>query len=81
MTYRPKYDPATKAVHEAMPPAASEPLTLALADTCHEALGATQPDSEDDGVVRLIVTEQAFAVPLLGNTLKTITVPQINNLG
>ncbi|MFJ2397398.1 hypothetical protein ACIOTI_32195 [Streptomyces sp. NPDC087843] len=64
-----------------MPPAASETLTLALADACHEPLGATEPYGESDGVVRMIVTEQAFAVLLLGNTLKTITVLQINYLG
>ncbi|MFG2425406.1 hypothetical protein ACGFWD_41255 [Streptomyces sp. NPDC048448] len=81
MTYRLKYDPAAEAVHEAMPPAASETLTLTLADACHEPLGATEPYGENDGVVRMIVTEQAFAVLLLGNTLKTITVLQINYLG
>jgi hypothetical protein len=79
--YRLKYDPAAEAVHEAMPPAASETLTLALADACHDPIAATQPYSEDDGVVRMIVTEQAFAVLLVGHTLKTITVLQINYLG
>ncbi|KAB1979235.1 hypothetical protein [Streptomyces triticiradicis] len=81
MIYRLKYDPAAEAVHEAMPAAASETLTLALADACHEPLGATEPYGEDDGVMRMIVTEQAFAVLLLGSTLKTITVLQINYLG
>ncbi|MGW3635645.1 hypothetical protein ACWD7F_36955 [Streptomyces sp. NPDC005122] len=79
--YRLKYDPAADAVHEAMPAAASETLTLALVDACQEPLGATEPYGEDDGVVRMIVTAQAFAVLLLGSTLKTITVLQINYLG
>jgi hypothetical protein len=79
--YRLKYDPAAEAVHEAMPPAASEALTLALADTCRDPLAATQPYGEDDGVMRMIVTEQAFAVILVGQTFKTITVLQVTYLG
>jgi hypothetical protein len=79
--YRLKYDPAAEAVHEAMPPAASEALTLALADACHDPIAATQPYGEDDGVVRMLVTEQAFAVLLIGDTLKTITVLQISYYG
>ena len=79
--YRLKYDPAAEAVHEAMPPAASEALTLALADACHDPLAATQSYGEDDGVVRMLITGQAFAVLLIGETLKTITVLQINYLG
>jgi hypothetical protein len=79
--YRLKYDPAAEAVHEAMPTAASEALTLALATACHDPLDATQPYGEDDGVMRMIVTDQAFAVLLVGHTLKTVTVLQINYLG
>ncbi|MEU9313445.1 hypothetical protein [Streptomyces sp. NPDC048256] len=79
--YRLKYDPAADAVHEAMPPAASEALTLALAAACHDPASATQPYGEDEEVMRMIVTEQAFAVLLVGHTLKTITVLQINYLG
>jgi hypothetical protein len=79
--YRLKYDPAAEAVHEAMPAHASEALTLALADACHDPIGATDPYGEDDGVVRMIVTEEAFAVLLVGQTLKTITVLQVTYLG
>lgn len=79
--FRLKYDPAAEAVHEAMPPAASETLTLALADACHDPLAATQPYGEDDGVVRMIVTEQAFAVLLVGQQTKTLTVLQVTYLG
>ncbi|MFD7682888.1 hypothetical protein [Streptomyces sp. NPDC060187] len=43
MSYRLKYDPAADAVHEALPPAASEALTLALANACHDPLAATVP--------------------------------------
>lgn len=79
--YRLKYDPAAEAVHEAMPPAASETLTLALADACHDPLAATEPYGEDDGVMRMIVTEHSFAVVLVGHTLKTLSVLQITYLG
>lgn len=79
--YRLKYDPAAEAVHEAMPQAASEALTVALADTCHDPVAATRPYGEDDGIMRMIVTEHAFAVLLIGNTFKTITVLQITYLG
>ena len=63
-----------------MPPAASEALTLALADVCHDPIAATRPYGEDDGVVRMVITAQAFAVLLIGNTLKTITVLQMTYL-
>ncbi|UXY25022.1 hypothetical protein N8I84_42100 (plasmid) [Streptomyces cynarae] len=79
--YRLKYDPAAEAVHEAMPSAASEFLTLALADACHDPIAVTEPYGEDDGVVRMLITEHAFAVLLIGDTLKTITVLQVTYLG
>ncbi len=82
MIYRLKYDVAAEAVHEALPPAASEALTLALADACYDPIAATQPYGDvEDEVMRMIVTEHAFAVLLIGHTFKTITVLQINYLG
>jgi hypothetical protein len=79
--YRLKYDEGMEAVHEAMPQAASEALTFALGAACHDPLGATQPYGEEDEVVRMLVTEQAFAVLLIGHTLKTVTVLQVTYLG
>lgn len=79
--YRLKYDPAAEAVHEAMPAGASEALTLALAAACHDPIAATEPYGEDDGVMRMLVTEHAFAVLLIGQTFKTITVLQMTHLG
>jgi len=81
VTYRLKYDAAAEAVHEAMPQAASEALTLALADACYDPIAASEPYGEDDGVMRMIVTEAAFAVILVGNQTKTITVLQVTYLG
>lgn len=80
--YRLKYDSAADAVHEALPQAVSEALTLALAAACHDPLGATQPYGEiEDDVMRLIDTSDVRAVLLLGHNLKTITVLQISYLG
>ncbi|QHC33883.1 hypothetical protein [Streptomyces sp. HF10] len=76
-----KYDIAAEAVHEAMPAPASEALTLALADACHDPIAATQPYGEDDGVMRMLVTDHAFAVLLVGRASKTITVLQATYLG
>ncbi|MEZ3180749.1 hypothetical protein KYY02_19275 [Streptomyces pimonensis] len=64
-----------------MPPAASEALTLALAEACRDPHAVTEPYGEDDGVVRMIVTKQAFAVLLIGQAMKTITVLQVTYLG
>ncbi|MEU6091648.1 hypothetical protein ABZ865_33740 [Streptomyces sp. NPDC047085] len=63
-----------------MPSDAGEALTLALADACHEPIAATQPYGEDDGVMRMIVTDHAFAVLLVGEAFKTITVLQVTYL-
>lgn len=79
--YRLKYDPAAEAVHESMPTAASEALTLALAAACHDPIAATQPYGEDDGIMRMIVTEYAFAVLLAGHQTRTLTILQVTYLG
>lgn len=81
MPYRLRYDPAAEAVHDAMPAPASEQLTLALADVCHDPLGHSIPYGEDDPVVRMVITDAAFAVILIGEATKTVTVLQINYLG
>ena len=81
MQYRLKYDPGADAVHEAMPPGPSEELTLALAAACNDPHAATEPYGEDDGVIRTLITKHAFAVLLVGDTLKTVTVLQISYLG
>ncbi|MGV9427109.1 hypothetical protein ACWDO7_22835 [Streptomyces sp. NPDC003656] len=69
-----------EAVHESMPAPASEALTVALADACHDPLGVTEPYGVDDGVMRILVIEEAFAVLLVGPTLKTLTVLQVTYL-
>ncbi|MER7794849.1 hypothetical protein [Streptomyces sp. NPDC097640] len=79
--YRLKYDPSAEAVHDALPPHASEQLTIALDMACHDPIGATEPYGEDDKVMRMLVTPDAFAVLLIGNTLKTVTVLQVTYLG
>ncbi|MFF8590002.1 hypothetical protein ACF061_00940 [Streptomyces sp. NPDC015220] len=79
--YRLKYDPAAEAVHEAMPPAASEALTLALADACHDPFAVTEPWGVDDGITRMLITPQAFAVLMVGKQEDVITIFQITYLG
>jgi hypothetical protein len=81
MIYRLKYDHAAEAVHDALPPAASERLSISLAAACDDPIGATEPYGEDDGVVRMLITEQAIAVLLVGQYTKTLTVLQISYTG
>ncbi|MFG2291972.1 hypothetical protein [Streptomyces sp. NPDC048603] len=81
MTHRLKYDPSAEAVHDSMPPGPSEALTLALDAACRDPLGATTPYGEENDVMRMAVTPHAFAVLLIGHTLKTITVLQISYIG
>ncbi|MFJ2110581.1 hypothetical protein ACIOEX_01410 [Streptomyces sp. NPDC087850] len=79
--YRLKYDATAEAVHDALPTGPSEALTVALADACHDPLGATMAYGEADDVMRTVRTNHAHAVLLVGHTLKTITVLQISYLG
>ncbi|MER5909398.1 hypothetical protein ABT124_02575 [Streptomyces sp. NPDC001982] len=81
MTYRLKYGTGAEAVHDAMPPAESEYLSLALAAACEDPIGATTARGEDDGVVRMLVTEHAIAVLLVGQVTKTLTVLQLSYTG
>lgn len=79
--HRLQYAAPAGAVHDAMPADASEQLTLVLADVCHDPLGRSIPYGEDDGVMRMVITDHAFAVLLVGAVTKTITVLQISYLG
>lgn len=80
-TYRLKYDLAAEAVYDALPPAASEQLTLALAAACDDPLGATEPYGHDDPVMRMIVTDHVSAILMVGHNRKTLTLLQISYLG
>ncbi|MFD5320784.1 hypothetical protein [Streptomyces sp. NPDC127098] len=80
VTYRLRYDPMAEAAHDALPPDVSERLTLGMAGACEDPLRATEPYGHDDPVMRMVVTEQAFAVVLAGHRFKTMTVLQINHL-
>lgn len=81
MPYRLRYDPAAEAVHDALPPDVSERLSLALAAACDDPIGATESYGEDDGVIRMLVTEHVIAVLLVGQVSKTLTVLQLNYMG
>ncbi|MEV7683257.1 hypothetical protein AB0O64_32650 [Streptomyces sp. NPDC088341] len=80
--YRLKYDPTAEAVHDALPAAAAEALTLALAAACHEPLDATLPFGEvDDKYMRSVRTDHARAILFMGHSLRTVHVVRINYLG
>lgn len=79
--FRLTYDKAAGATHDALPAEASEQLTLALADVCHDPFGNSAPYGEPDAYMRMVITDHAFAVILIGHTAKTVTVLQINYLG
>ncbi|MCC2279109.1 hypothetical protein LKL35_27325 [Streptomyces sp. ET3-23] len=81
MIYKLKSDPAAEAVHDALPQAISEELSLALATACDDPLASTDPYGEDDPIVRTLVTPRTTSVLLIGHTLKTVTVLQITYLG
>lgn len=81
MPYRLHYDLAATAVHDAMPPEASEQLTLLLADVCDDPFGHSIPYDEDDNIIRMVITDHALAVIMIGDALKRITVLQISYLG
>jgi hypothetical protein len=79
--YRLHYDPAVEAVHDSLPEEARIKLSAALAAACDDPIAATEPYGHTDEYLRLVVTEQAFAVLYLGHTYKTINVLQIHYLG
>lgn len=77
MPYRLHYDRDAAAVHDAMPPEASEQLTLALAGVCTDPFAHSVPYGEDDGVIRMVVTDRALAVILIGEVMMRVTVLRI----
>jgi hypothetical protein len=76
-----KYATDAEAVHDALPAEASSQLTNLLADVCEDPLGHSIPYGEDDPYVRMIITDHAFAVILIGHVMKTVTVLQISYMG
>lgn len=79
--YRLKYDPPADAVHDALPPEASERLTAALEAACHDPIGATQPYGQADDYMRSIATEHALAILFVSHKAETIGVVQLHYLG
>lgn len=81
MIYRLHYDPGMEAVHDAMPPGASEELSLALAAACENPLAATEPYGIDEPYNRLLVTRHAAVMLFIAHTTKTVNVTHIDYLG
>lgn len=72
--YRLIYDPGTEAAHDALPPAASEALTLSLEAACWDPIGQTRPRGEADEWNRTVLTDGALALVFISHTHKTIAV-------
>ncbi|MCZ1012643.1 hypothetical protein [Streptomyces lydicus] len=76
--YRLTYDPGIEAVQDSLPPAASEPLMLALADACDAPLLATQPWGQADDRNRMIEVAGVRALLFISYSQKTIAVLAID---
>jgi hypothetical protein len=74
VVYRLKYNPGVEAVHDALPQAASDAMTQALAAACRDPYGATLPHGEDDGVVRSVLTTDAHAIVLIAKDHEEVIV-------
>jgi hypothetical protein len=81
MPYALRYDKAISAVWDSLPPAASRALADAAARVCEDPLGATVPYGEDDGIMRMLILDDLFAVLYLGHQTRTVHVYQIDYLG
>ncbi|WP_234342313.1 hypothetical protein [Streptomyces leeuwenhoekii] len=49
-------------------------MTQALAAACRDPYGATLPHGEDDGVVRSVVTTDAYAIVLIAKDHEEVIV-------
>ncbi|GHF30679.1 hypothetical protein GCM10010218_09970 [Streptomyces mashuensis] len=79
--YALKYDTTVAAVWDSLPPEVSEQLSDVLATACTDPLGATVPYGEDDGMMRMLVLDEVFAVIYLGHRTRTLHLYQIDYLG
>lgn len=70
----------TQVIWDALPPAASEALTLAMAQVCDDPIAATVPYGEDDGVMRHLVLPTVIAVLLVDEPTKRVVVVQITHV-
>ncbi|WP_435643836.1 hypothetical protein ACR9VJ_26275 [Streptomyces sp. H49] len=74
MIYRLKYNPGVEAIQDSLPQATSEAMTIALDSACHDPYGATEPYGEDDGVTRILRTEHAYAILMIGHKYQEVVV-------
>ena len=66
-------------IWDGLPHAASEALTLAMADVCEDPIMATVPYGEDDGVMRNLVLPTVMAIVLVDAPAKRVVLVQINH--
>ncbi|MEX2984360.1 hypothetical protein [Streptomyces sp. C36] len=79
--YALKYDATIAAVWDSLPPPVSAQLSDVLAAACTDPFAATVPYGEDDGIMRMLVLDEVFAVIYLGHQTKTLHIYQIDYLG
>ncbi len=70
-------DETLLAVWDSLPDDASEQLTLALADVCHDPVAATEPYGVDDGIHRQLIRPLVTAIIAVNQEQQTVRIYQI----
>ncbi|MFJ8474185.1 hypothetical protein [Kitasatospora sp. NPDC094011] len=81
MTYSLQCSRTVEAVWDSLPQTVSGRLAVALARACDDPIGETQPWGVDDGVTRMLVLADVFAVLYLEHSAKVLHIYQIDYLG
>jgi hypothetical protein len=81
MTYSLQCSRIVEAVWDSLPQAVSGRLAAALARACDDPMGETEPWGIDDGVTRMLVLSDVFAVLYLEHSAKALHIYQIDYLG
>ena len=77
--YRLLCDETLLAVWDSLPTDASEQLTLALADVCHDPVAATEPWGIDDGIHRQLIRPLVTALIAVNQERQTVRIYQIQH--
>lgn len=77
--YRLLCDATLTAIWDSLPDDASEQLTLALADACHDPIVATEPMGIDDGIHRQIIRPLVAAIIAVNEERQTVRIYQIQH--
>lgn len=77
--YRLLVDETLMAVWDSLPDAASEQLTLALADVCQDPVASTEPWGIDDGIHRQLIRPLVTALIAVNAEQQTVRIYQIEH--